>query len=332
MAGSTPGPVAARVMVLLSTYNGATYIVEQLRSILAQLPAGGRVWVRDDGSQDDTTARIQALGDARIQVQQGRNLGFGASFLSLLAQVPADVDLVLFSDQDDVWLPGKLERAWAALQPLGSTPGLYGSAQMLADPALRPLHATQPWPRGPSLAGALVENTITGCTAALNGAAIRLLQRAGVPAGVRFHDWWAYLVVSAFGVVLHDAEPTLLYRQHGANQIGHGAGWLGRQRQIVRFLLRHDWVGILLAQVWALRLHYGATLPGAADALISRYFNFDLAGAEASWRLIFSPLRWRQHLRDELPLRILLAAHKLRLWPPGPRRLPPMASGPTESL
>lgn len=326
MPEATSATRPARIMVLLSTYNGEKYIAGQLRSILDQLPASGTILVRDDGSHDCTAACVSALGDPRITLQQGRNLGFGASFLSLLEQVPADVDLVLFSDQDDVWLPGKIDRARAALHALGNVPGLYGSAQMLADQALRPLQVTPSWPRGPSLAGALVENIVTGCSAALNGAAVRLLQRAAAPPGVCFHDWWAYLVVSAFGIVVHDNEPTLLYRQHGNNQIGHGAGWLGRQRQIVRFLLRHDWVGILLAQVWALQLHYGSSLPADAQALVSRYFVFGPTGAEPSWRLVFSTRRWRQHVRDELPLRILLAAHKLRLWPPHLRRLPPVGS------
>lgn len=316
-------PASFRALVLMSTFNGAAYIAGQVRSILAQLPSNGRLWIRDDGSSDDTRRLIEALGDPRVTLQSGMNLGFGPSFLTLLAQVPADVDLVLFSDQDDFWLPGKIERAWARLQSLGETPGLYGSAQMLADQELNALHATPPWPRAPCFAGALVENLITGCTAALNQAAVRLLQRAGVPSGVRFHDWWAFLVVSAFGTVVYDPQPTLLYRQHGGNQIGHGSGWLGRQRQIVRFLLRHDWVGILLAQVGALHQHYGGQLPSAAAALVTRHFVFSSKGIEPTWRLILSPRRWRQHARDELPLRILLAAHKLRLWPLRLRRHPP---------
>jgi hypothetical protein len=166
-----------------------------------------------------------------------------------------------------------------------------------------------------------VENVITGCTAAMNGPAVRLLQQAGVPEGVRFHDWWAYLVVSAFGKVVFDPEPTLLYRQHGANQIGHGAGWWGRQRQIVAFLRRHDWVGILLAQVAALERHYGANLPAPARALVQHGFDSNPRnGIEPAWRLVFSAARRRQWRRDELPLRILLAAHRLRLWPPGLQR------------
>jgi hypothetical protein len=315
---SAPSP---RVVVLMSTYQGERFVAEQLRSILDQLPPGGRILVRDDGSRDRTATVIEGLGDPRIQLNRGQNLGFSRSFLTLLTIAPADADLVMFADQDDVWLPGKIDRAWRHLLPLGDVPALYGSSQMLVDRDLRPLHATPPWPRGPSLAGALTENIITGCTAALNRPALHLMQQAGIPDGVRFHDWWLYLVVSAFGTVVHDDEPTLLYRQHGANQIGHGTGWFGRQRQMVRFIWRNDWVGILLGQVHALVVHYGDRLPASAGAMVRQHFLVDATGVRPRWRLVFSLRRWRQQVFRDAALRLLLALHRLHLWPLPGRRL-----------
>jgi glycosyltransferase involved in cell wall biosynthesis len=310
-------------MVLMSTYCGERYVAEQMQSILSQLPAGGRILVRDDGSNDKTVAAIEALQDRRIKVIRGHNLGFGASFLTLLAQVPHGVDMVLFADQDDFWLPGKIARAWQHLKPFGDTPALYGSAQMLADASLRPMHATPAWPHGPSLASALTENIITGCTAALNRSAVQLLQSAPVPQGVRFHDWWLYLVLSALGQVVYDNEPTLLYRQHGNNQIGHGAGWWGRHMHILRFLWLNDWVGILLGQVAALMTHYGQALDPGARELILQHFQFYGGRARPRWSLILSTRRWRQGLVWDLALRLLLALHRLHLWPLPTRRLRP---------
>jgi glycosyltransferase involved in cell wall biosynthesis len=312
----------ARVVVLMSSYNGERYIADQLRSILCQLPERGMVLLRDDGSKDGTLEAVASLADERIQVQRGDNLGFGASFLTLLAQVPDDAGLVMFSDQDDVWLPGKIERAGAALARCGERPALYGSAQMLVDEALRPLGPTAPWPTGASFHGALTENIITGCTAALNAPAVRLLKQAGAPSGVRFHDWWCYLVISAFGEVVLDDQPTLLYRQHGRNQIGHGAGWWGRQRQIARFLWRNDWVGILLSQVSALMQHYGQSLSPQARALVVHHFGMRDGRVYPRWSLVFSMRRWRQGAVWDLALRVLLASHRLYLWPLPGRRLP----------
>jgi glycosyltransferase involved in cell wall biosynthesis len=320
-ADSRPHSPPPRVVVLMSTYQGERFVVEQLQSILAQLPADGRILVRDDGSSDKTVEVIESLGDPRITVTRGQNLGFSQSFLTLLAQAPTDADMVMFSDQDDVWLPHKIARAWQGLLPLAGSPALYGSRQMLTDEALRPLHATETWPRGPSFASALTENIITGCTAAMNRPAVTLLQRAGIPRGVLLHDWWVYLVISAFGAVVFDDEPTLLYRQHGRNQIGHGRGWLGRQLGVLRFLARNDWVGILLSQLQALRVHYGHSLDPAAKQLVESHFGVANGHAVPRWRLILSTQRWRQGAFWDLMLRLLLLAHKLRIWPPAGRRV-----------
>jgi glycosyltransferase involved in cell wall biosynthesis len=195
------GAGVPRVVVLMSTYQGQRFVREQIGSILSQLPADGQLLIRDDGSRDRTVELVESISDPRITLEKGANLGFGASFLTLLIHAPADAEMVMFSDQDDVWLPGKIDRAWRHLLEVGPGPVLYGSAQMLTDEQLRPLHATSPWPRPPTFEGALTENFITGCTAAINRPALQLLQRAGVPRGVRFHDWWMYLLVSAFGTV-----------------------------------------------------------------------------------------------------------------------------------
>lgn len=305
----------------MSTFQGERFVRQQLISILNQMESNGRILVRDDGSRDHTVAAIEAIADPRITILKGSNLGFSRSFLTLLNLAPADADMVMFSDQDDVWLPGKIDRAWQHLQALGNVPGLYGSAQMLVDSDLQPLQRTAGWPRGPSFAGALTENIVTGCTAAINCQALELLRQAGVPDGVYLHDWWLYLVVSAFGRVVFDDEPTLLYRQHGANQIGHGAGWLGRQAAIVRFLMRNDWVGILLGQVHALRQHYWELLDPEARHLLCRYFLRRGQKMVPSWRLVFSARRWRKGPAYEIILRLLLAMHRLHVWPPTGRRL-----------
>jgi glycosyltransferase involved in cell wall biosynthesis len=304
-----------RIVVLLSTYNGERFIEQQLQSILAQLPEDGMVMVRDDGSTDSTASLIDAVADPRVSITKGPNLGFGRSFLTLLAEAPADAEMIMFADQDDVWFAGKIDRAWEHLQQVGIVPALYSSSQMLADLHLRPLQATPAWPQPPSYKNALIENIVTGCTAALNGPAAELVRRGGVPASVRFHDWWMYLIVSAFGTVMFDPVPTLLYRQHGSNSIGHGTGWWGRQTQILRFLSSNDWVGIMLSQARAFHEIYGSSLAGDRFRLLHRCFAFDTDGVRPSWRLVVQCRRQRQFWFGEISLRMLVAAYLLGLWP-----------------
>jgi glycosyltransferase involved in cell wall biosynthesis len=309
-----------RVVVLMSTYNGERFVGEQVCSILGQLPENGRLMVRDDGSSDSTVSQLEAFNDIRISVLRGENIGFARSFLTLLMNVPADANMVMFSDQDDVWFADKISRAWTSLKSFPDQPALYCSAQTLVDVALRPMQVTPPWPRGPSFSGALSENIVTGCTAALNQNALMLLQGAGIPESVHFHDWWLYLVVSAFGTVVVDNQPTLLYRQHGGNLIGHGSGYFGRQVQILRFLVRNDWVGIMLGQVVALKRYYGDQLDAEQIALLERNFCVEAGWALPRWTMIFGRFRWRQTPLQEVLFRCLLVLFRLRLWPlPGNR-------------
>src|SRR4051812_18958901 len=100
-----------RIAILMSTYQGELFVAEQLKSILMQLAQDAVVLIRDDGSTDGTVAAIEAIGDARVKVTRGANIGFVRSFLHLLDDAPSDAEVVLLSDQDDVWLPHKIQRA-----------------------------------------------------------------------------------------------------------------------------------------------------------------------------------------------------------------------------
>ena len=111
--------------------------------------------------------------------------------------------------------------------------------------------------------------------------------------------------------MVFDPKPTLLYRQHGANQIGHGAGWWGRQRRILAFLRRHDWVAILLGQVTELREHYGSRLTPGQLMLVDKYFTGKHGRAQPRWRLVIGLRRWRQSWFGEFTFRALIAAQLL---------------------
>jgi glycosyltransferase involved in cell wall biosynthesis len=291
-----------RVAVLMSTYQGERFVDEQVRSILDQLPADGWLLVRDDGSRDATVQRVRSFADPRIHIVEGANIGFAASFFALMAGVPAEAGCIMLADQDDVWLPGKIARACAALQD-GGKPTLYFSRLQLVDEALRPLGLTAAWPRGPSFSNALAENIVTGCTIGLNRAALQLVLQLGDARLLRFHDWWIYLVVSAFGQVIADPQPTMLYRQHGRNVLGRGAGW---RRYLVnlRYLRRNSWVHIMFSQLQNFCAVHGAALQPAQRALIERYF--DPGKPAAIGRLLLTPRRFRQRLLDDVLLRLLV--------------------------
>lgn len=216
----------SRVEVLMSTFNGARYVREQVDSILAQQHADLRLVVRDDGSDDGTLDVLSSVRDARLVVRRGDNLGLPAAFFHLLDDSSEDADLWALADQDDVWLPHKLDRAVARLSVLRG-PALYCARVSVVSAALLPLYLHElPW-RGPSFANALVQNVALGCTVVVNREARDLL-RGRWPRECVMHDAWAYLVVAGCGTVVYDPEPVVLYRQHGRNAVGMGRGPVSR--------------------------------------------------------------------------------------------------------
>lgn len=292
-----------KVVVLLSSYQGERFITQQIASILVQLPPDGCIQVRDDGSTDSTVELIEAFGDSRISVTRGANIGFVRSFLTLLEAAPSEADIFMLSDQDDVWLPHKIERAVDHLKPLSGQPALYCSRLQLVNENLDPIGLSPAWPRAPSFKNALTENIVTGCTCAINRAALPLARRYGNPELIYFHDWWLYLVIAAFGKVAVDTQATILYRQHANNAIGMGAG-LMRYFAIFRFVRKKSWVHIMFNQIENFRLVYADQLSPEDRRLLDHYFDPRRLAPVA--RLIFVPTRFRQSLSYDILLRLLL--------------------------
>jgi hypothetical protein len=214
-----------QVAILLSTWNGATYLPEQLASFLRLTGPEWRIYWRDDGSDDrsaDIVRAFAAAAGAGLVVERNDNrgrVGITASFLGLLRTAPPDC-IVAFADQDDVWLPEKLERGVAALSNVEAGPALYCARQSLVNAALRPIKISAKLTEPPGFPQALTQNIATGCTVMLNADAVRLIAASREPPDT-LHDWWAYLVVTAAGGrVLIDDTPTVLYRQHAGNAVG----------------------------------------------------------------------------------------------------------------
>ena len=218
--------------ILLATFNGAPYLSAQLDSLLGQTETSWRLLVRDDGSTDATPRIIASYCErhpGRIVVIDagGERLGPGGNFSRLLAAATAG--RIMFCDQDDVWLPGKIAATAARMAELEQswgreTPLLVHTDLRVVDDSLGPI-APSLWryqgadpERGMRLGRLLVQNCATGCTVMINRA---LADRAlPIPEAAMMHDWWLALVAACFGRIGYVDEATVLYRQHGANDTG----------------------------------------------------------------------------------------------------------------
>lgn len=236
------------VAILMAICNGAPNLGDQLSSFLAQ---GHRNWsliVSDDGSRDagpDMVRDFARRSGHAVSMMRGPGRGFAANFLGLIRAAGPLVPYAAFSDQDDVWLPGKLSRALSRLSGLpADRPALYAARTVIADAGLRPVRLSPLFQLPPAFANALVQNIGGGNTMMLNRAALDLAQETLRHAGgVVAHDWWLYQIVSgAGGHVVYDPEPALLYRQHDGNLIGAndtaGAAFF-RLAQLLQGRFRH---------------------------------------------------------------------------------------------
>jgi glycosyltransferase involved in cell wall biosynthesis len=204
------------VQILLSTFEGERFLAPLLDSLLAQDHGSVEILVRDDGSTDGTLELLRSRG---LDAERGEHVGFVQSFAALLAR--ANADHVAFCDQDDVWLPDKLSRAIGRLEDV-SGPALYCGRLAVVDERVEPLGLSPLPRRGLSFANALVESQAAGCTIVLNRPARELLGE--FPPEVVSHDWWAYLVLSAFGEIVYDPHPAILFRKHKGQAFGIGVG------------------------------------------------------------------------------------------------------------
>lgn len=242
MSSSSP----PRVAVLLAAYNGMAWLEQQVQSILLQQGVRVALFVSVDASTDGTRAWVQALSQGNSAVtllpDAGRLGSAGANFFHLLQQVDCTgFDAVAFADQDDIWLPDKLQRAW---RKIASGQCDVYSSNVLAfwdDGRQQLIDKAQPQ----KTLDYFFEAAGPGCTYVLAVAAMRKLQ-AWLCANATFlhlialHDWLVYAYCRAQGLRWYiDPVPSMYYRQHADNQVGVNAGWLAYRKRLG--LLRSKW-------------------------------------------------------------------------------------------
>lgn len=222
------------VTVLLAVYNGEKYLKAQIDSLLNQTVKDIKIIIRDDGSTDNSPFIINEYCKKYSQIVSklsGKATGSAkCNFAELLYN--CDDDYIMFCDQDDVWLPQKVEKTIAAMKSAEGenreTPVLVHSDLKVVDQDLNVIsnsffefqRLNQDSITLPKL---LVQNYVTGCTVMINRA---LKQKCGkIPNECVMHDWWLALTAQLFGKIVCISEPLMLYRQHSGNQVGAKASY-----------------------------------------------------------------------------------------------------------
>ena len=265
------------IAILMSTYNGKAYLQEQLESVLRQTVSDFLLLIRDDGSSDGTPDLLREISDPRVRLVQGENLGPAGSFFALLdAARQENADFVFFCDQDDIWMPDKLERLLAEMGKCPAGPALVfsdfamidGSGSVTGDSytAMAQLRIPADGNFFPKL---LAQPYVFGCASVLNRELLELVKDP--PAGIEMYDCWIALVASLLGTVRYLPQSTIYHRFHSSNATGRSGmnSLAARVRRVTQnFQKQRENTALRLHQAQLLLDRYGDSLSDAQRKML----------------------------------------------------------------
>ncbi|KAB8290084.1 glycosyltransferase family 2 protein [Bifidobacterium avesanii] len=218
--------------IFLACYNGEKYLEEQVNSIRKQTMSNWNLYISDDGSSDGSQRVIEKLSssDQRIfSLKTGivhKNAAY--HFLDMLRY--ATSDYFCLSDQDDYWLPRKLEVSLSYMKGLEKQYGkdvpllVYSDMKVvdenlstIANSFLKDSGKDQIQPVAEEI---LNTSIVAGCTIMGNKALYSLICQTKYSPDIVMHDWWICDIAVSCGYLTKIPEQLVLYRQHGDNVVG----------------------------------------------------------------------------------------------------------------
>lgn len=216
-----------KIDILLATYNGETFIKEQIDSILNQTYSEFRLLISDDNSTDKTKEIIKEYEkkDNRIKCFfQKENLGVASNFEFLLKQVEANY--YMFSDQDDIWKENKIEVSLKKMKDTNCD--LVYTNLEVVDKDLNTIYSSYWKLKGlekkvkkyNNFEALYLNNFITGCTMLAKSEYIEKVLPLPKESKYVLHDYWIALIMSQNCKIEYIDEALIKYRQHKKNNVG----------------------------------------------------------------------------------------------------------------
>ncbi|WP_154806452.1 glycosyltransferase family 2 protein [Sulfurovum lithotrophicum] len=206
------------ISIAMATYNGEKYLTEQLDSVYAQTYKNIEVIVTDDCSTDETVKILEQYADThglKYYVNE-ENLGFVKNFEKAISLCSGEY--IALADQDDIWLPHKLE---FLLEKIGlqlmihSDCSIIDAKNEIVIPSWKKENGFMV-----GVENLLFKNVVTGCTVLMHR---NLLDNAcPFPEGVTYHDWWLALCAAEKNSLKYTDECLTRYREHAAQDTGRG--------------------------------------------------------------------------------------------------------------
>ena len=207
-----------KISVALAAYKGEQYIAEQVQSIMSELGENDELIISDDFPEGKTFGEVEELiaKDKRIKYIKGPHKGVISNFENALSACTGDV--IFLSDQDDVWLKGKVKAVTDEIR--------NGADLVLHDASVADAHLNVTEPSFFSVHGSnasfiknIMRNSFVGCCMAFTREV--MLESLPFPGKLPMHDWWIALnaMKRKRKIVLLN-QPLILWRRHGDNVTG----------------------------------------------------------------------------------------------------------------
>ncbi len=239
-------PNLPKVAILLTAYNGVSWIEEQLATILNQSSVIVHVYISIDFSTDGTLEVLNKLrlNESRINLlEYGEKFGGAAkNFFRLIRDVDfLKYEYVAFADQDDVWLPNKMAFAINQIKQTGVDAYSSDVLAYWQDGRERLIKKSYPQKKFDFL----YEAAGPGCTYVFKVIGLSsfkkfLIKNWRAVNEIALHDWliYAYFRSNGFNWFI-DCVPLIRYRQHENNQVGVNSGLKAYGVRLSK--VRHKW-------------------------------------------------------------------------------------------
>jgi glycosyltransferase, family 2 len=212
-----------KIDILLATYNGEKYLAKQIDSIICQTYRNWNLLIRDDGSSDSTFEILKEYEkkDNRVKIINDKkgNLGIVKNFEELLKI--SNSELIMFSDQDDIWFENKLEKYLENVKNLKNQGFLIHSDAVLFSENKKDIWKSTFVSEKAKKIG--LENIFFNYF--VQGATILISKKLKefilpFPKEVYLHDRYIHVISELFFERIFIKESLIYYRQHNNNQIG----------------------------------------------------------------------------------------------------------------
>lgn len=201
------------ISVCMATYNGEKYLREQVDSILSQLTKDDELIISDDGSTDSTIDILKSYNDSRIKIFiNAHTHGVNGNFENALRH--ANGNYIFLSDQDDVWLDGKVDTCVTALSEYDCV--IHDAFVVNSNLEVTSCSFFTERKSGPGFWKNLYRNTYLGCCMAFNRSVLSAILPIPITKSY-YHDNWIGSIADLKFNLIFSPYKGILFRRHEYN-------------------------------------------------------------------------------------------------------------------